>query len=212
MTVQALSVLKNITAWGGVITTIAGVVYGISKGGDIVSSSITLIGVALTSAGHLIGMAQSKHQKAATVAAEARIAEARAEAAAAKKLADNLELKQRPRSLPPEVAGVLSVMASHCPQKDALQITCAVGDNEAWALAEQIKSAFEQGGFTFDRIVPVIKTPPFSGIRVGSKDLSPSPLHQAIGFLLNHFQLPLSAQPIQDNEPFIWSVCVGKKP
>lgn len=212
MTIKTFSVLKGIASWGGIVTTLAGVGYGISQGGDIISYSITLFGVALTSAGQLIGHAQVRHQDAAKEQAEARIAEARAEATAAKKLADDLELKQRPRSLPGDIAALVTAMASQSPEKNSLQITCVVGDTEAWALAEQIKAAFEQAGFTFDRIVPVITTPPFSGVRVGSKDLSPSPLHQAVGLLLNHFQLPLSAEPIHDNEPYVWSIRVGKKP
>jgi len=138
--------------------------------------------------------------------------EVKAEAAEAKKIADDIEMKQRPRLLPEEVAEVISMMASQCIQKDALQITCAIGDNEAWALAEQIKAAFEKGGFKVDRIVPVITTPPFLGIRAGSKDLSPSPLHNAVGLILNHFKHPLSAEPIPEKEPFIWSVRVGRKP
>jgi hypothetical protein len=137
---------------------------------------------------------------------------AKAEASAAKKLADDLEAKQRPRSIPDDVLATITAIASTAPKKDILQITCVVGDNEAWALAEQIKSAFEKGGFTFDRIVPVITTPPFSGIRAGSRDLRPSPVHDAVGVILKHFKMPLSAEPIPENEPFVWSIRIGKKP
>jgi hypothetical protein len=73
MTIKSLSILKGITAWGGVVTTLIGVAFGIYRGADIWSFTTTLIGVALTSMGHLIGIAQSRHQKAEKVSLEMRL-------------------------------------------------------------------------------------------------------------------------------------------
>ena len=105
------------------------------------------------------------------------------------------------------------LLASGARDKTGLQVTCIVGDSEAWTLAEQIKSAFEQAGITFHRVVAVITPPPFSGIRIASKDYpSPSPLHNAVGIVLKHFDLALSAEPLPDTENFVWTIRVSKKP
>jgi len=75
MTIKRLSILKGITAWGGVITTLIGVADGLCQGVDVWSYAITLAGVALTTAGNLIGIAQAQHQRAEKEADTNRIKE-----------------------------------------------------------------------------------------------------------------------------------------
>ena len=143
--------------------------------------------------------------------ADETISAARAEAASAKQLAADLEARQKPRVLPADFIQSLTATASQSPAKDDLQISCVVGDPEAWALAEQIKAAFVAGGFRFERIVPVITTPPVIGLSLTARDISPSPLHACVAAIITHFGLPLNAAPAQAGDK-PWTITIGRKP
>jgi hypothetical protein len=184
---------------------------------------IALIGWGVTGIGIVVGFhlnkvksieaedkaRNSEAQRIETVE-ELRIA--KAEAFAAKKLADDLEAKQQPRRLPPDVVAGITALASQATEKNVLQITCVIDDPEAWALAEQIKAAYVASGFTFERIVPTMTTPPIVGISVASRDLTPGPLHTSIAALLSHFGKPPNASTPPEHMTGKWFIQVGRKP
>lgn len=63
------------TTWGGLVITLFGAAYRLNNGGDTTSFTVTAVGVAITSIGHWIGIAQAKREKEAKEAAEQRIEE-----------------------------------------------------------------------------------------------------------------------------------------
>jgi hypothetical protein len=198
LTVDQLNRLLSLSRWGlgifGVLTAVVGVLN------QYVSERIAEI--------------QKGDKEEAAIrqkAAEETLTAVRVEAESARKLAAELETRQKPRILPDELVQAIIQTAAQATGKDDLQISCVVGDPEAWALAEQLKAAFVAAGFRFERIVPVITTPPVIGLSVSARDVSPSPLHACIAALMRHFGLPLSAAPTRDGEK-PWTITVGRKP
>lgn len=184
-----------------------------------VGLSVTAIGILITFGSHYVADKLLVVQRADKIKAQERqkisdeqLAAANAKAEEASKLAAELESRQKPRVLPDTLVQSLITTASQATRKDDLEISCVVGDPEAWALAGQIKGAFESAGFKFERIVPVITTPPVIGIAVSSRDISPSPVHACVAAILNHFAIPLKANPVHEGNKATWIINIGKKP
>lgn len=197
-TVDQLNRMLSLSRWGlglfGVLTASVGILN------QYISDRIAIV-------------QKAEKEKAAVRQREAEeiLVTARAEASSAKKLVAELEAKQKPRVLPDDFLRALTQEASQSAAKDDLQINCVVGDPEAWALAEQLKSAFVAAGFRFERIVPVITTPPVIGLSVSARDINPSPLHSCIVGIMKHFGMSLSVNQARPEEK-PWTISIGRKP
>jgi hypothetical protein len=58
---DTLITLRGIAVWGGVFVTLSGIIYNISKGGDIVGAYISLVGILMTSFGHIVTSAIARY-------------------------------------------------------------------------------------------------------------------------------------------------------
>ena len=55
--------MRSIATWGGVCVTLSGIFYNVASGGDIVGAYISLVGVSITSLGHIISNAIVRHDR-----------------------------------------------------------------------------------------------------------------------------------------------------
>lgn len=185
MSTKTLSILKGLTSWGGVITTLCGISYGISKGGDVISYSITLFGVILSSAGHWISSAQARHQKAVKEAAEAKISEARIDATAAKQVADELLRRASNRTITDEQRDQLFSSLQVGP-KGRVIVTFLSVERDAQKYAEQIVSILVKTGFDVTLSKYIWLQLALDGVYITAKEKGKVPIHGA--FIQNCFR------------------------
>lgn len=147
--------------------------------------------------------------KARLETAEKQISSAHAMADAAKMMADQLKEAARPRQLTDDQKTKIITHLKNG-EKTTVEIQCIVNNDEAWKLAEQIKSTFETAGFSFDRIVPIINAPPLKGIRVRIKQQPSKGMDKAIAELLHSQGQPLTVERAAEETANI-TIQIGQK-
>lgn len=206
-----LSRAQALTAWGGTAISTIGVLYTFSRSGDPIGFAITIAGIGIGAVGNVISIALRQLQSRGREESDRRLKEAIQESLEAKRIADELRHRQLPRRLSSEIEAGLSRTLGNAACKQDLRIRCVVNDAEAWALAEQIKKILEASGFEVDRIVPIMTTPPLTGIRLQCKNCEGTPTASAMGQILEYFSLPVVCEPLVDDDCYAWSLDIGSK-